>query len=99
MEACLTKDARDAEEIAIAVLGWLSTEPEMMNRFLSLSGLEAMQLRGLAGDRDFLAGMLDFVVAHEPSLNAFCSAYGFLPEEVDIAWRRLSGPTYSGAGA
>ena len=88
-----------ADEIAIAVLGWLSTEPEMMARFLSLSGIDAMELRALVNDSRFLAGLLDFVVAHEPSMMAFCSAYGFLPEEVNAAWQKLSGPIYGGTGA
>jgi hypothetical protein len=31
----------DAEETAIAVLVWLAGEPELMGRFLALTGLEA----------------------------------------------------------
>ncbi|MCO6186017.1 DUF3572 domain-containing protein [Rhizobium sp. L1K21] len=71
----------------------------MMGRFLSLSGLEAEDMRALVSDRGFQAGLLDFVMAHEPSLLAFCSAYGLLPEEVNAAWQKLSGPVYGGTGA
>ena len=35
----------DAEETAIAVLVWLAGEPELMGRFLALTGLEASNLR------------------------------------------------------
>ncbi len=87
------------QEVAIAVLGWLSTEDEMMNRFLAMSGLDAMDLRSLVSSRGFQAGLLDFVMAHEPSLMAFCSAYGYLPEEVQRAWQQISGPQYGGTGA
>ncbi len=87
------------DDIALAVLGWLSNEPEMMNRFLSLSGLEATDLRSMVSDSGFQAGLLDFVMNHEPSLIAFCSAYGLLPEDVNNAWQKLSGPQYGGTGA
>lgn len=95
----MSEEKLTANEIAIAVLGWLSTEPEMMNRFLNLSGLGADDLRPLVLDSGFQAGLLDFVVSHEPSLLAFCSAYGLLPEEVSAAWQQLSGPVYGGTGA
>ncbi len=95
----MSKEKLSADEIAIAILGWLSTEPDMMSRFLSMSGLEAEDLRAIVADSGFQAGLLDFVMAHEPSLMAFCSAYGLLPEEVNAAWQKLSGPIYGGTGA
>jgi len=82
----------DPKETAIAVLGWLAGEPDMLSRFLALSGLQADQLRGAVNDPGFLAGLIDFVMAHEPSLMAFCEATGAQPETVAAAWHRLSGP-------
>ena len=85
--------ARDAaEQTAVAVLGWLASEPDMLGRFLALSGLEAGQLREAVDDPDFLAGMLDFVMAHEPTLLEFCEASGTKPEAVAAAWRHFSKP-------
>ena len=81
-----------ADQTAVAVLGWLASEPDMLGRFLALSGLEAGQLRQAVNDPDFLAGMLDFVMAHEPTLLAFCEASGTKPEDVASAWRHLSKP-------
>ncbi len=98
-DAQVTNKGGEPADIAIAILGWLSNEPDMLGRFLSLSGLDATDLRPLVSDRGFQAGLLDFVMAHEPSLNAFCSAYGLLPEEVQSAWQKLSGPLYGGTGA
>ncbi|RYC17622.1 DUF3572 domain-containing protein [Ciceribacter ferrooxidans] len=80
------------EETAIAVLTWLAGEPEMLGRFLALSGTRADQLRQAINDPGFLAGMLDFLMGHEPTLIAFCDASGIAPETVVKAWRHYSGP-------
>lgn len=80
-----------AEETAIAVLGWLAGEPELMGRFLALSGLEASGLRAAARAPGFLAGLLGFLMNHEPTLMQFCAATGTAPETVAHAFRELSG--------
>ncbi|MCJ8518926.1 DUF3572 domain-containing protein [Pseudorhizobium tarimense] len=87
-----TLGAEQAEQTAIAILGWLACEPEMLGRFLALSGLDASQLRGAVNDPGFLAGMIDFLVSHEPSLLSFCQATGTAPETVEGAWRHYSKP-------
>ncbi|MDI7864380.1 DUF3572 domain-containing protein [Rhizobiaceae bacterium n13] len=82
----------DPQETAIAVLAWLASEPEMLSRFLALSGIEPGQMRGAVNDPGFLAGMLDFLMAHEPTLMAFCAATETLPETVVASWQHFSGP-------
>lgn len=82
----------DPSEIAVAILGWLANEPDMLSRFLALSGLGPQDLRGAMQDAGFHAGLLDFVMQHEPSLVAFCEASGYKPEQVAHAWNRVSGP-------
>lgn len=37
--------SQDPQETAAAILGWLADEPEMLGRFLALSGLQANMLR------------------------------------------------------
>ena len=81
-----------AEETAIAILAWLASEPEMLSHFLALSGVDAGQLRQAVNDPGFLAGMIDFLMGHEPTLLAFCEASGTHPEAVANAWRHYSGP-------
>lgn len=85
-------EINDPDEIAIAILGWLANEPDMLSRFLSLSGLGPHDLRAAIRDSGFHAGLLDFVMQHEPSLIAFAEASGYEPERVAAAWARLSGP-------
>jgi len=82
-----------AEETAIAVFGWLAGEPDMLGRFLALSGTQPDQLRQSILDPAFMAGMLDFLMAHEPTLMAFCAATGTKPEAVVSASHHYNGPT------
>ena len=84
--------AKDPHETAIAVLGWLANEPDMLSRFLALTGVEPGQLRSAVDNPGFLAGMLDFVMQHEPTAMAFCQATGTAPETLTFAWQHFSSP-------
>ncbi|MDQ0320313.1 hypothetical protein QO002_002451 [Pararhizobium capsulatum DSM 1112] len=80
------------DEVPIAILGWLAGEPELMGRFMALTGTEPSSLRHAMNDPGFLAGLVDFLMQHEPTLLAFCEATGMKPEEVVRAHAALSGP-------
>ncbi len=81
-----------AEDTAVAVLGWLANEPEMLSRFLALSGLQPGQMRSAVQDPGFLAGMLEFLMQHEPTLMAFCEATQTKPEVVVSAYHQYVRP-------
>jgi len=83
----------DAEATAVAVLAWLANEPDMLSRFLALSGVQPGQLRQAVNDPAFLAGMLEFLMQHEPTLMAFCAATETKPESVVEAYHRYAGPS------
>jgi len=89
--------AKQAEERAASVLGWLAGEPDMLQRFLSLSGIAPNQIRSAMTDPGFLAGIIDFVMGHEPTLLAFCEATETKPETVVAASHYYSGP-HMGSG-
>lgn len=80
-----------AEETAISIFAWLAGREELMNRFLALSGLTATALRQASSDPGFLAGIVDFVMAHEPTLMEFCNDSGFKPEIVVASHDALNG--------
>ncbi|MGN6551654.1 MAG: DUF3572 domain-containing protein [Pararhizobium sp.] len=80
----------DDESLAVSILTWLAGEPEMMGRFLSLSGLTADGLRRASREPGFLPGLVAFLTGHEPTLLAFCEATGTAPEAVAAAGRRLA---------
>lgn len=87
-----TTAAQDAEATAIAILGWLAGEPELLSRFLALTGVAPSEVRNAVGDPGFLAGLVDFLMSHEPTLLAFSAATGIQPEAVVHAHAVLSGP-------
>ncbi|MCA1366237.1 DUF3572 domain-containing protein [Bradyrhizobium sp. BRP14] len=83
---------KSADDTAIAILTWLAGEPELMSRFLALTGTDVASLRSAAGDPGFMGGLVAFLMDHEPTLMAFCTATGISPEEVVRAHHVFSGP-------
>jgi hypothetical protein len=86
------KDGTEAETIAISILGWLANEPELLGRFLSLTGMSVSTLRQSAEEPGFHLALIDFLMDHERTLMDFCAATGEKPERVARAHRALSGP-------
>jgi len=78
-----------AEETAVAALQFIAGDPELLQRFLALTGIEASDIRRAAAEPGFLAGVLQFILAHEPTLLHFCDASGFKPAAVSEALRTL----------
>ena len=87
-----TTAAQNAEVTAVAILGWLAGEPELLSRFLALTGVSPVEVRNAVNDPGFLAGLVDFLMSHEPTLLAFSDATGIRPEAVVQAHAVLSGP-------
>ncbi len=85
------KDEGWAEALGIRALEYLAEEPALLGRFLAMSGLEPGQLRQAATQPAFFAGLLDFILAHEPTLIAFAAAANVRPEQVAEARRALAG--------
>ena len=79
----------DAEAIAISALGFVASEPELLQRFLAITGIEASAIRRAASEPGFLAGVLQFIVAPEPTLLRFAEATGTPPGAVLSAQRAL----------
>ncbi|WP_313524238.1 DUF3572 domain-containing protein [Shinella sp.] len=88
-----TPAAETAEATAVAILGWLAGDPELLSRFLALTGVAPSEVRNAVNDPGFLAGIVDFLMSHEPDLLAFCEATDTKPETVVHAHAVLSGPS------
>ncbi|MBP1882633.1 DUF3572 domain-containing protein [Sinorhizobium mexicanum] len=82
---------KSADETAIAILAWLANEPELLSRFLALTGTDPDSLRTAIGEPGFMGGLIAFLMDHEPTLMAFCAATQTQPEEVVRAHHLLSG--------
>lgn len=78
-----------AEALAIQALGFIASDPELLPRFLAITGIEAASIRRAATEPGFLAGVLQFIAAHEPTLLGFADAAGIKPTEVSEALRAL----------
>lgn len=79
----------DAEEIAITALGFIAGHPALLPRFLAVTGIQASDIRAAAMEPGFLAGVLNFLLAHEPSLIEFAEAAQVKPARVAQALRLL----------
>ena len=78
-----------AEAIAIRALGFVAGDPELLPRFLAVTGIEASGIRRAAAEPGFLAGVLQFVLAHEPTLIRFSQETGPPPGDVGKALKAL----------
>lgn len=85
-----------AELVAIAALGYLAVDPQRLERFLSLSGLDPADLRRAATGPGFLLGVLDFILEDEALLLAFAAEQGTTPERIVRARTRLASPHEEG---
>ncbi len=79
------------EIIAINALGFVLEQDDLRDRFLAMSGVDAAQLREMLSDKAALAGILEFLISHEPDLIAAAQHQSVKPEEIVKAWRALGG--------
>ncbi len=82
-------DHGEAEALAIKALAYVAGSEKLLPRFLQLTGIEAASIRNAAGEAGFLAGVLQFVAAHEPTLIEFCDATDTRPDDIMVALRAL----------
>ena len=83
------QDRENAEALAIRALGFVAADPELLPRFLAITGIEAGAIRQAAREPGFLAGVLQFIAAHEPTLMRFSEESGIPPQQVSAALRAL----------
>jgi hypothetical protein len=80
-----------AEMLAIQALAFLADEPERLTAFLSATGIAIEDLRTAAGETDFLAGVLEHMLADERLLLAFADSAGIDPANIARARNALGG--------
>ena len=83
--------ARDeADSVAVQALGFIAADRPLLDRFLAVTGINVADLRAAAATPGFLAGVLDFVLAHEPTLMAFAANQSLDPARVAAARESLA---------
>lgn len=65
-----------AETLALRALGWLIGDDDLRGVFLGASGASEADLAARAGDPEFLASVLDFLVMDDAWVMRFCDETG-----------------------
>ncbi|WP_417694568.1 DUF3572 domain-containing protein [Roseibium sp.] len=74
-----TINVDEAQEIATNALIHISQDPDLVGRFLAVSGIGPESIRHAAEEPGFLAGVLEFLMGDEALLLTFCENHGVRP--------------------
>src|SRR5947207_16020693 len=78
-----TQNPREvAEIVAIQALSFVAGDPERLGIFLAETGIGPETLRSAAADPRFLAGVLDFVLRDDATVEAFAPASQLHPTTI-----------------
>ena len=81
----LSNPPNDAHVLALNALAATLADQRLAERFVSLSGFTAPDLKQRAGDPRFLADFLRFLEANEPDLIAIADRIAIKPDRLVIA--------------
>jgi hypothetical protein len=81
----------DAEIMALKVLGFLAAEPDRLQRFMDLTGLDVGSIRSRASEPAFLGALLDHLLTDQSLLLTFAEDHGVKPERIVQLRRKLPG--------
>ncbi len=63
-----------AETVAAKALAWIAGQDDLLGVFLGATGASADDARSRAGDPEFLASVLDFLLMDDAWVVGFCDA-------------------------
>jgi hypothetical protein len=78
-----------AEMLAVQALAFIAQEEDRLGGFIASTGIAVPSLRDAAREPDFLAGVLEHMLADENLLIAFADSAGIDPAAVARARRTL----------
>ena len=79
----------DAQTVALKAIAFVAADEELFSRFVALTGCGLDDIKSRIGDAAFLGGVLDFILADEPTLLAFVAAEELAPETPMAARSKL----------
>ena len=80
-----------AETVALDGLAFLVADPDRLERFLRLTGLEGSALRARASDPDVLRAVLDFLLTDDSLVADFCREQDLEARDLHLSHRILGG--------
>jgi len=94
----MTKRARNpreiAEIVAIQALSFVAGDADRLGLFLAETGLGPDTLRSASTDPQFLAGVLDFVLRDDATVQAFATVSQLDPTNIAAARQVLGDPQW-----
>lgn len=78
--------------IALAGAGFLAGQPEWLDRFMAVSGLNEEELREGLAEPGVLAGILAFIMTDDALAQPFCEEQKLPPQTLMMAQQRLETP-------
>ncbi len=79
-----------AESIGVSAVWFRASDPQRIERFLALTGVEPEQLRLESRSPHMLSAVLDHLLQDESLLLVFCAEDGLPPEDIAPARRALA---------
>ena len=80
-----------AETIALQALSFIVRDNDLLERFLTNSGLTPDELKQRVHEPDLLGGILDEILSDDKDLLSFCNLSFLKPETIILARRALPG--------
>lgn len=80
-----------AETRAMGILAWLAGQQELFPVFLGATGATEADLRARAGEAEFLASVVDFLMMDDVWVIDCAQAQGWPPEEITAIRAALPG--------
>jgi hypothetical protein len=84
-------DRESAETLALQGLSFLLSDPSRLQRFMSLTGLDAADVRSAAETAELQVATLEYLLSDESLLLMFCQQEGLDPARVAPALDALIG--------
>ena len=78
-------NAEDGETVALQVIGWIVSDARRSERFLTLTGLDADQIRWGLQEPAILGAAMDYLLGHEQDLLACAEAIEVPPQAIAVA--------------
>ncbi len=85
-----------AETQAIAILGFLASDPERLGRFLTLTGVDPGDIRRLMKEQGFWQAIFDHLFDDESLLLAYCAEQQIQPTSLVRIRHSLARPNEEG---
>mgnify|MGYP001351749789 CR=1 FL=1 len=91
VEKVIVENEQEAEALALLVLEFILDDQVLLDRFLAMSGVTPSQMKSSLTDRNFLIGVLDFLLGNEADVISFCEQREAPLENPKIAREILAG--------